>query len=92
MKHFVVALMALVGAFIVQAPVAHAHSAGEAFDDLRGYGYTKLRLKNEYHDRNGRPIFKFKACRNGRIYWIKINWYGNILHKRKGGLCAFRIN
>lgn len=67
------------------------HSGGMVFDQLTDYGYKKLRLVKEYHDYRGKPIFKFKACRKGRIYFLKVNWYGDVISKSKRGLCAFRI-
>lgn len=71
--------------------LVHVHSGGMVFDQLTSYGYTKLRLVNEYHDRRGKPIFRFKACRDGRIHFLKVNWYGHVISNSKRGLCVFRI-
>ena len=72
------------------AAVIKVHSARRVHDMLHNYGYDRVRLVRQRTDYDGKPIYVFRACDGRKRYKIKVNWYGEIIKKRRAGWCFRR--
>ena len=49
---------------------------------LRWRDYRRIRV------RDGQlPVYKFKACRNGKRFMLFVNRWGKIMHRERRGFC-----
>lgn len=72
------------------ATVIKVHSPRRAHDMLHNYGYDRVHLVRQREDYNGKPIYVFRVCGGRKRYKIKVNWYGEIIKKRRAGWCVRR--
>ena len=63
------------------------HSARRVHDMLHSYGYDRVTLVRQHTDYDGKPIYVFQACDGKKRYRIRLNWYGEVMNKRRRGWC-----
>ena len=78
--------LATVIAAVLTTPAA-AHSARKAHDLLHADGYHRVVLLDQRTNYDGQSNYLFQACRGERRYKIRVNWYGDIVSRRRAGSC-----
>ncbi len=69
-------------------PIVKVHSPRQVHDMLHADGYHHVVfLGQRYKGYDDRPIYRFRACRRHRAFRITVNWYGEIIRKRRAGRC-----
>lgn len=69
------------------AGVIKVHSRKRVHDKLHNYGYDPVVFQNRYYDDYDKPVYRFRACMGHRAFRIDVNWYGDIISKRRAGKC-----
>lgn len=67
--------------------VTKVHSARKAHDMLHGYGYHSVVLIDKRTNYDGQSNYLFRVCKGDRRYKIRVNWYGDIVSRRRVGWC-----
>ena len=70
------------------ALVIKTHSRRRAHDMLHSYGYHRVIFRRQFYDSYNKPVYRFAACRGDRRFRIDVNWYGDIMSRRRTGFCA----
>ena len=69
------------------AGVIKVHSRQRVHDKLHNYGYNRVVFRGQYYDDYDKPVYRFRACMGHRAFKIHVNWYGEIISKRRAGRC-----
>ncbi len=99
----VAGLMLVGSAGLVSARAGHEHGYGHGYHEhahehhgharglplhaikrmLRHRNYRRIRVRDAHL-----PVYKFKACRNGKRYLIWTNRWGRIIDRHRRGYCV----
>lgn len=53
---------------------------------LRNRGFYKIRFTDRYL-----PVYKARACKNGKRFKMRINRWGEVMHRKRIGWCGFNF-
>ena len=67
-------------------PGVHGLSLPEIRRKLRNRGYYNIHFTDRHL-----PVYRAKACRNGRRYVLKLNRFGKVMDRDRRGWCGFGI-
>ncbi|MDH3582435.1 MAG: hypothetical protein OEM91_17650, partial [Hyphomicrobiales bacterium] len=71
------------GATADTAIIVKVHSRRRAHDMLHAFGFRRVIFRRQFYDDYDKPVYRFSACRSHRRFRIDVNWYGDIMSKRR---------